>query len=65
MNPVYTDDVKEEYSDNVSAECSDEEANIHKSDVYNPIYNEEYLYNDDIKIGNEDDPFGEYAERLN
>lgn len=46
------------------------EKDLEATDVYSDkeiekIYNEEYLFKGDIKLGNSDDPFGEYAVRLN
>ena len=42
-----------------------EAINIYSDEVKEPIYNEEYLFRDDIKLGNSFDPFGEYAVRIN
>lgn len=39
--------------------------NIYSDEVKEPIYNEEYLFRDDIKLENSFDPFGEYAVRIN
>lgn len=45
---------------------SDREAESIFTDKHtDPIYNNDYLFKDDIKLGSEDDPFGEYAVRLN
>lgn len=41
-------------------------AEMHYADKFTaPIYNEEYLYKEDIKLGDEIDPDGEYAVKLN
>lgn len=42
-----------------------EAIDIYSDEVKEPIYNEEYLFRDDIKLGNSFDPFGEYAVRIN
>lgn len=42
-----------------------EAINIYSDEVKEPIYNEEYLFRDDIKLENSFDPFGEYAVRIN
>ena len=42
-----------------------EAIDIYSDEVKAPIYNEEYLFRDDIKLGNSFDPFGEYAVRIN
>lgn len=42
-----------------------EAIDIYSDEVKEPIYNEEYLFRDDIKLENSFDPFGEYAVRIN
>lgn len=60
-------EAEKHYADREATEHhADKEAEKHYEDAEaEEQYNEEYIYNEDIKLGNETDAYGEYAERLN
>lgn len=42
-----------------------EKVNEYQDEYLDPFYHEEYIYEEDKYMGSKDDPYGEYAKRLN